>query len=380
MPPTFTYPGDDDDFAAALVSFTTCTDCPPSVKTAIPHHHHKHLAGAPATWEGHFCCHWAVDPDHPCYLCFESAKALDDHIKNDHAGKDGTFCCRWEGCCATGRKSGDLKGPNTFSNKPKLMRHVHSHTGHKPFPCSFPGCDRSFVTKEQLNNHLTTHTGSRQFKCSFCDKAFAVKSALTTHIGAVHKEAKPYKCDICGRGFADSSNLSKHKQTHRREKKQRRRTNSVALSTASTPSLSTPSIEPPTPDLRLGTGPGFNVLHQQHDPARIQPTSLFGTYPTLPPGTCCAVPLPTIAPCAAPAPTTFDPNCFCCDQDCPPPAGPATPCDSADDCGLDGFCDLPECLGDETCDGDCPDMSIICCDDEFCSRHLPLQWDDVLGQ
>ncbi|KAK1006353.1 zinc-finger protein [Friedmanniomyces endolithicus] len=172
------------------------------------------LTGEPAFCAGRHCCHWSVN-GHTCNNHYPSAAALDAHICADHAGRiasndqtgslGGDYHCHWAGCTK----------PESFGNKPKLTRHIHSHTNHKPHSCSYPGCDRAFVTKEQLKNHETTHTKARQHVCPECGKGFAVKTALTSHMN-VHKGAKPYVCEECGKGFADSSNLSKHRAIHKR--------------------------------------------------------------------------------------------------------------------------------------------------------------------
>ncbi len=388
--------GEDADFAAALANYQPCHDCTPATKTAIPHHHHPsgRLAGASATLDGHFCCSWLIHEDQPCYLCFGSAEALDNHIKNDHAGKDGTYRCLWQNCSKHDKLQQTAAAIN-FSNKPKLMRHVHSHTGFKPFPCPFPGCDKGFVTKEQLKNHETTHTKSRKYKCDLCGKGFAVKSALTTHITAVHKEEKTHKCEICGKSFADSSNLSKHKQIHYREsggvKKQRsRRNTSTAGSVCSTPSISTPSMEPATPVMHMHAYPSHRPSPSattfmppptvpkhpaHHIPCATLPSACCSTVPIIPPA-------PPCDPTAAPA--IFDPNCYCCDQACPAPAGPATPCGSTDECDIDGFCDLPECLGEQENCEECPEpaLAVYCCEDQLCGDQLPaaaLTWEEMFG-
>lgn len=390
---SFSHFGEDASLAEALSNYQSCHDC--TTLTTVPHHHHPpgRLAGASATLDGHFCCSWLLHEDQPCYLCFQSAEALDHHIKNDHAGKDGTYRCHWQ-ICAKHDKFHQTSEPINFSNKPKLMRHVHSHTGYKPFTCPFPGCDKGFVTREQLKNHETTHTKTRRFKCDKCDKAFAVKSALTTHFTAVHLEEKLHKCEVCGKGFADSSNLSKHKQTHWRDqhkggvRKQRsRRNTSSAVSCRSTPSLSTPSMEPATPTLEH-----YNVQHKHHPPPppgfmlppSVPKLPVHTPCSTLPAVPCCGVPadLPTKATASSVA--EFDPNCFCCDQACPPPDGPATPCEESDVCDRDGFCDLPGCLGEGTCEAgsSCPEvaMSVYCCEDQVCGgTHMPYQWEDLLG-
>lgn len=401
--PSFSTMLDDEDIAAALASYQPCDDCTPATQTTIPHHHHKagRLAGASATLDGHFCCSWLVH-DQPCFLCFESAEALDNHIKNDHAGKDGTYRCLWQSCSKQ-NNSTKTSGPMNFGNKPKLMRHVHSHTGFKPFPCPFPDCDKSFVTKEQLKNHETTHTKARKYKCDQCGKAFAVKSALTTHIMAVHEEKKTHRCEICGKAFADSSNLSKHKQTHLREggiRKQRtKRGASIATSTRSTPSISTPSAEPATP---IGLGQAWQGFSAPAiSPGLMAPPALpkfpeANQFPTVTYSY-----IPTASTTSSPPPETFDPNCYCCEQRCPPPEGPPTPCDEADDCDLEGFCDLPgcsptpcneadDCNQDGFCDlPDCLEVPMPGpCNDSLTGAHqmeqlrnfqMPSQWDDMLG-
>ncbi|KAK5132904.1 hypothetical protein LTR08_008350 [Meristemomyces frigidus] len=168
------------------------------------------LAGEPAFCAGRHCCQWAV-AGYTCNNHYPSAADLDHHVATHHAGRhpnghpSGDYHCHWAGCCK----------PESFGNKPKLTRHIHSHTGHKPHQCHFPDCGKGFVTKEQLKNHETTHTRTKEHVCPECGKGFAVKTALTSHMN-VHKGAKPYVCDECGKGFADSSNLSKHKAIHKR--------------------------------------------------------------------------------------------------------------------------------------------------------------------
>ena len=390
--------GEDRDLAIALANYQPCDDCTPETKTVFPHHHHTsgRLAGASATLDGHFCCSWLVH-DQPCFLCFESAEALDNHIKSDHAGKDCIYRCLWQDCSKHDNAS-KTTGPMNFGNKPKLMRHVHSHTGYKPFPCPYPGCDRGFVTKEQLKNHETTHTKSRKYKCDQCGRAFAVKSALTTHITAVHEEKKIHRCDICGKAFADSSNLSKHKQTHFREsgvRKQRsRRGTSNSISARSTPSISTPTAEPATPvaqvpPLNPFSAPGISpgLMAPPAAPKFAKPKIPMAL--ALPSGAYGGMQIPSAT--SSPPPDSFDPNCYCCEQRCPPPNGPPTPCNETDDCDRDGFCDLPDCLARNSHGSaiSSPELPISAFRgneslmghqqiEQLRNFQLPPQWDDML--
>lgn len=179
-----------------------------SVKTPTGHKSVRRpgLAGACALHNGQFCCQWTVD-GMGCPHRFPDAKQLNDHIRSHHVRGAGNFVCYWDGC-----------GKGNFPTANKLVRHVHSHTGYKPFPCS--SCSQAFVTKDQLDKHLTTHTGAKDFICSWpgCGRSFAVKHALDGHMNSVHLKAKKHVCPHCGQAFDDSSNLSKHKkQVHNPE-------------------------------------------------------------------------------------------------------------------------------------------------------------------
>ena len=59
--------------------------------------------------------------------------------------------------------------------KQRVTSHRKTRTGKKLFPCTVPGCDKSFLNKNNLTIHIRTHTGERPFPCPFdgCDKSFA---------------------------------------------------------------------------------------------------------------------------------------------------------------------------------------------------------------
>jgi hypothetical protein len=158
------------------------------------------LAGAAALVCGRYCCHWSVNGA-ACHQQFGDAKALNDHVRSHHVRGAGSFVCQWQGC-----------DKGSFPTANKLVRHVHSHTGYKPFQC--PSCTQAFVTKDQLDKHLTTHTGAKDFVCNWpgCGRSFAVKHALDGHMNSVHLKAKKHVCPHCSQAFDDSSNLSKHKK------------------------------------------------------------------------------------------------------------------------------------------------------------------------
>ncbi|RMZ12367.1 hypothetical protein D0860_03004 [Hortaea werneckii] len=296
------------------------------------------LAGEPAFCAGRHCCQWS-DGSYVCNNHYPSAEDLDRHVAQDHAGKlpsgqpSGEYHCHWAGCSKT----------ESFGNKPKLTRHIHSHTGHKPHQCKHPGCGKGFVTKEQLKNHETTHTKTKQHVCPECGKGFAVKTALTSHMN-VHRGTKPYICDECGKGFADSSNLSKHKAIHKRAalKKSHSRRQSACTSCHDS-ALASPSLMGPPP----GMVTTFGSPYLPDFPA---PSIEAATADMLPPEYCGL-------PC-------FDTHCDgtekllcrsaspCKSAPCSDRACSADPC-NVPDCHPQDFCEFDHCFdgnGGQACD------------------------------
>ena len=144
-----------------------------------------------------------------CSEAFDSTGHLMEHISDVHIGSGKSFYhCAWEGCprAHSGR---------SFNQRQKIIRHLRTHVGDKPFTC--PECNRSFSESTTLQQHLRTHTLEKPFPCTFpgCGKQFAIQSALTIHM-RTHTGAKPFRCPVegCGQSFAESSNLSKHVKTH----------------------------------------------------------------------------------------------------------------------------------------------------------------------
>jgi len=87
--------------------------------------------------------------------------------------------------------------------------------------CNYSGCNDSFQSKFSLRRHMKTHTGDRPFICTWqdpyqagsipCGKRFAENSTLKRHI-QTHTGEKPYSCPYhtCRKLFADNVNLKRH--------------------------------------------------------------------------------------------------------------------------------------------------------------------------
>lgn len=151
-------------------------------------------------------CKW-VDPDtgKECGMEFENTTDLTQHLVEEHvkSGKSQYVCC-WKGCPRHGR---------LFSQRQKIIRHLNTHTKHKPFKCSV--CGKHFSLDLMLKQHMRIHTGERPYKCKVCGKHFKTSSSLTIH-SRIHSGDKPMVCKVCGKRFNESSNLNKHMKIHTR--------------------------------------------------------------------------------------------------------------------------------------------------------------------
>ncbi|OCF36270.1 hypothetical protein I316_02144 [Kwoniella heveanensis BCC8398] len=183
------------------------------------HHHHHQFPTPPSTVNTTsstsptpvsgkpLICLW---PGCPVEHVFPDSASLMDHLSEVHIpkGKD-SYACHWDGC-------GNGEG-RVFKSRQKVLRHLQSHTGHKPFVCGV--CDQAFSEAAPLSAHMRRHAQQKPFKCEYpgCGKTFAVSSSLTIHM-RTHNGEKPYICPHCGRGFVEASNLTKHIRTHTGER------------------------------------------------------------------------------------------------------------------------------------------------------------------
>ncbi|XP_075224189.1 uncharacterized protein LOC142326011 isoform X2 [Lycorma delicatula] len=109
------------------------------------------------------------------------------------------------------------KCEKTFHRKSLLTIHVMSHVPkeEQPFVCC--KCARRFHCEALLRNHERVHLPKEErliFPCRLCQKMFSSKSAVSTHMKAVHLRERPFVCDQCGHSFTSKGILQEHLTIH----------------------------------------------------------------------------------------------------------------------------------------------------------------------
>ena len=112
---------------------------------------------------------------------------------------------------------------------------ARTHTGEKPYECSWQGCSWKFARSDELTRHYRKHTGPYHSSLQFDGNNWIwtlSKIIVGQVLNQLHRlrefelkiisdwsafiitGQKPFKCHLCGRQFSRSDHLSLHMKRH----------------------------------------------------------------------------------------------------------------------------------------------------------------------
>lgn len=103
-----------------------------------------------------------------------------------------------------------------FAFKSNMMTHVRTHrVSSKSLQCQFDGCGRQFDHVCRLKQHLREHTGYRPHACPHCIWTFTTASKLQRHLLS-HTGHRQWACphEGCGKTFTRLEHVRGHMSTH----------------------------------------------------------------------------------------------------------------------------------------------------------------------
>ena len=91
-------------------------------------------------------------------------------------------------------------------------------TGFKSYQCN--KCNKTFAHRNNLSSHILVkhNIGEKNFQCSECDRTFVIGGKLDQHVKRLRpiSKKKPFMCEQCKMGFTIECELKRHIDIHSR--------------------------------------------------------------------------------------------------------------------------------------------------------------------
>lgn len=174
-----------------------CTEYPPCRETFRKHSTlQRHIMMAHLKQKPFPCPHADPVTGQQCSMAFETAGHLRAHESRLHTDK--RFSCTE--CSQTALENNDDNNKNSVTTFPTYaLLQAHIRTAHPP---QCPGCLITCSTSRELRRHLEVAHGNvsveerKVFPCTVpgCDRSFTKKGNLTVHVRTVHEGEKRFAC------------------------------------------------------------------------------------------------------------------------------------------------------------------------------------------
>ncbi|KAG0340368.1 Zinc finger protein ZIC 1 [Podila horticola] len=134
------YPPFEETPGSMVASVTICAAIPvPSKSVDSP----PSAGVTQSTWT----CLWKS-----CNQVFVALDWLVSHVEEAHIGLGKShYTCEWENCVVKQKP---------FHKHHQIIRHMRTHTGEKPFECTYGGCGKKFARSDSLLEHSRKHSGT----------------------------------------------------------------------------------------------------------------------------------------------------------------------------------------------------------------------------